>query len=192
MEGLWKLNAGAELVTVNSEDNLGAGRPWLIELPNDYKTPLAISQNLKYFLNESDYDIYHANALWMYQCHITAKVARQKGRPYIISPHGMLYPTALKIKRWKKWPMLKLWFSKDIHSASCLRLTRPRAVASYQKAHTSSHRDKICGPRFPSSRSIGAVPKGAFSRLHAPFGYGCPAECHSPPSSLSLPQKMTK
>ena len=25
MEGLWKLNAGAELVTVNSEDNLGAG-----------------------------------------------------------------------------------------------------------------------------------------------------------------------
>lgn len=123
MEGLWELNAGAELVTVNSEDNLGAGRPWLIELTNDYRTPLAISQNLKSFLNESDYDIYHANALWMYQCHITAKVARQKGRPYIISPHGMLYPTALKIKRWKKWPMLKLWFNKDIHSASCLHAT---------------------------------------------------------------------
>lgn len=123
MEGLWRLNAGAELVTVKSEDNLGAGRPWLIELANDYRTPLAISQNLKYFLNESDYDIYHANALWMYQCHITAKVARLKGRPYIISPHGMLYPTALKIKRWKKWPMLKLWFNKDIHSASCLHAT---------------------------------------------------------------------
>ena len=123
MEGLWKLGTGTELVTVKSEDNLGTGRPWLIELPNDYKTPLAISQNLKCFLNESDYDIYHANALWMYQCHITAKVARQKGRPYIISPHGMLYPTALKIKRRKKWPMLKLWFSKDIHSASCLHAT---------------------------------------------------------------------
>ena len=123
MEGLWKLGTGTELVTVKSEDNLGTGRPWLIELPNDYKTPLAISQNLKCFLNESDYDIYHANALWMYQCHITAKVARQKGRPYIISPHGMIYPTALKIKRWKKWPMLKLWFNKDIHSASCLHAT---------------------------------------------------------------------
>ena len=32
MEGLWKLGTGAELVTVKSEDNLGTGRPWLIEL----------------------------------------------------------------------------------------------------------------------------------------------------------------
>lgn len=115
MEGLWALEAGAELVTVeckNTNDaNLGTGSPWFIELPNDYKTPLALSKNLKRFLLESDFDIYHANALWMYQCHATAHIARMKGKPYVISPHGMLYPTALKIKRWKKWPMLKLWFN---------------------------------------------------------------------------------
>jgi glycosyltransferase involved in cell wall biosynthesis len=59
----------------------------------------------------------------MYQCHATCLTARAKGKPYIISPHGMLYPTALKIKRWKKFPMLKLWFNKDIHGATCLHAT---------------------------------------------------------------------
>lgn len=123
MEGLWHLNTGTDLVTISTPDNLGSGRPWLIELPNDYRTPLALSKNIRNFLTESEYDLYHANALWMYQCHATCSTARRKGKPYIISPHGMLYPTALKIKRWKKWPMLKLWFNKDIQEATCLHAT---------------------------------------------------------------------
>lgn len=123
MEGLWTLNAGVDLVTSQSLDNLGVGSPWMIELPNDYSTPLGLSKNLRNFLAESEYDIYHANTLWMYQCHATCAAARRKGKPYIISPHGMLYPTALKISRWKKYPMLKLWFNKDIHGAACLHVT---------------------------------------------------------------------
>jgi glycosyltransferase involved in cell wall biosynthesis len=123
MEELWTLNAGVNLVTAQSYDNLGVGSPWMIEFPNDYRTPLGLSKNLKNFLAESEYDLYHANGLWMYQCHATCLTARAKGKPYIISPHGMLYPTALKIKRWKKIPMLKLWFNKDIHGAACLHAT---------------------------------------------------------------------
>lgn len=127
MEGLWELGARVDLLTAecrNPENhNLGQGQPWLQEVPNDYHTPLALSQNIKQALIESDYDLYHCNALWMYSNHITCKVAREKGKPYVLSPHGMLYPTALNIKRWKKWPMLKLWFNKDIHQASCLHAT---------------------------------------------------------------------
>ncbi len=59
----------------------------------------------------------------MYSNHVTCKMARAKKKPYIISPHGMLYPSALAIKRWKKWPMLKLWFNKDVHNATCLHAT---------------------------------------------------------------------
>lgn len=127
LEGLGDLGVSVHLLTTESADsrepNLGKGSDWLIEVPNDYKTPLFFSANLQRALAESDYDIYHTNGLWMYSNHITCKMARSKKKPYIISPHGMLYPSALAIKRWKKWPMLKLWFNKDVHNATCLHAT---------------------------------------------------------------------
>lgn len=125
MNGLYELDGDhtVELLTVTSPDILGKGSKWLKEVDNDSKTPLGLSRNIKQALVESDYDVYHANALWAYSSHITCKVAREKGRPYILSPHGMLYPTALAIKRWKKVPMLKLWFHKDIMQATCLHAT---------------------------------------------------------------------
>lgn len=123
LNGLHDIHAGVDLLTVSSPDILGAGSPWLKVEPCDYKTPLGFSHNIKRALTDSDYDLYHANALWSYITHETCKVARTAGKPYIISPHGMLYPTALAIKRWKKVPMLTLWFNKDIHEAACLHAT---------------------------------------------------------------------
>lgn len=123
LNGLYDIKAGVDLLTVSSPDILGAGSPWLKVEPCDYKTPLGFSKNIKRALVDSDYNLYHANALWSYTVHETCKVARQKGKPYILSPHGMLYPTALAIKRWKKVPMLWWWFNKDIHKATCLHAT---------------------------------------------------------------------
>lgn len=123
LNGLYDRKAGVDLLTVSSPDILGAGSPWLKVEPCDYKTPLGFSKNIKRALVDSDYNLYHANALWSYTVHETCKVARQKGKPYILSPHGMLYPTALAIKRWKKVPMLWWWFNKDIHKATCLHAT---------------------------------------------------------------------
>lgn len=123
LNGLYDINAGVDLLTVSSPDILGAGSPWLKVEPCDYVTPLGFSKNIKRTLMESDYDLYHANALWSYTVHETCKMARQKGKPYVLSPHGMLYPTALAFKRWKKVPMLKLWFNKDILEADCLHAT---------------------------------------------------------------------
>lgn len=129
MEGLYGIKAGVELLTVSSEDVLGCGRPWLRIVDNDYKTPLGISRNIRKALAESDYDLYHANALWMESTHATCAHARKKGKPYVLSPHGMLYPTALAISRWKKIPMLKLWFNKDIMEATCLHATCQQEAA---------------------------------------------------------------
>ena len=117
----------ADLLTVSEPiaglQNVGYGREWLKEVPCDYHTPLCLSSNIRRTLELSDYDIYHSNALWMYINHITCKIAREKKKPYVLSPHGMLYPTALRIKRWKKWPMLKLWFQSDIMKATCIHAT---------------------------------------------------------------------
>lgn len=123
MKGLHDIGTNVDLLTVSSSDILGKNEPWLISVPNDCKTPLGLSNNIRSTLEGSDYDLYHANALWAYSTHITCKTARQKGKPYILSPHGMLYPTALSMKKWKKWPMLRLWFYKDIYQASCLHAT---------------------------------------------------------------------
>lgn len=127
MMGLREVGSDTDLLTVkcaNPEDhNLGEGSQWLHEVENDCKTPFVISKNVQRFLKSSDYDLYHANALWMGMNHDTCRIARQLGKPYIITPHGMLYPTALKVHAWKKWILLNLWYNKDIHNACCLHAT---------------------------------------------------------------------
>ena len=127
MNGLHDLKAGTDLLTLKcdnpEEHNLGEGCEWLHEAENDCKTPFVISRNVQRFLLNSDYDLYHANALWMGMSHDTCRIARKLGKPYIISPHGMLYPTALKVHAWKKWILLNLWYKKDIRNACCLHAT---------------------------------------------------------------------
>jgi len=123
MEGLYDLGAEIDLLTVSSNDILGRGRPWLKEVPNDYKTPFAMSRNIQQSIRKSDYDLYHANALWMGSTHDTCRLARKKGKPYVLTPHGMLYPTALAVNSWKKKIFLNLGFKKDIMMATCLHAT---------------------------------------------------------------------
>ncbi|MDR1544235.1 MAG: glycosyltransferase [Prevotellaceae bacterium] len=120
-------SCNVELLTpavIDADDKLlGVGEEWIKVLPNDCCSPFAISKNIKNFLVKSDYDLYHTNGLWMYVIHITAAIARQKGKPYIISPHGMLYPQALHRSYWKKLPLIHLYFKKDIRNATCIHAT---------------------------------------------------------------------
>lgn len=109
---------------VDSNDCLmGCGEKWIKAVPNDYRTPISLSKNMSRFLKDSDYDIYHTNGMWMHINHSTCSIARKKHKPYVITPHGMLYPEALALKAWKKWPIRKLWFDKDIREASCIHAT---------------------------------------------------------------------
>ena len=116
-----------ELLTSSVIDPLdklmGMGEEWIKVVNNDKITPFGISKNLKNYIVKSNYDLYHTNGLWMYCNHITCSLARKKDKPYIITPHGMLYPNALRRSYWKKWPLLKLYFETDIMKASCLHVT---------------------------------------------------------------------
>jgi len=127
LEGLYDINAGVELLTTDAPNDkdvvLGKGRPWMKTVPYDWKTPIALSANFLKWLKSSEYGLYHANTIWLYPAHVTCAMARRKGKSYVLSPHGMLYPAALKVSSWKKWPMRKLWFDKDIAQADCLHAT---------------------------------------------------------------------
>ena len=109
---------------INPDESLmGNGEGWIKSVPNDYKTPLSISRNITDFIKASEYDIYHTNGIWMHINHITCSIARKKGKPYVITPHGMLYPEALARNSWKKVPLRKVWFDKDIRNAACIHAT---------------------------------------------------------------------
>lgn len=110
-------------IALGDDKLMGCGEEWIKAVPNDYKTPLSISRNMSDFLRKSDYDIYHTNGMWMHINHSTCAIARKKGRPYIITPHGMLYPESLARSAWKKWPMRKIWFDRDIRDADCIHAT---------------------------------------------------------------------
>ena len=108
----------------NGNDTLmGTGEKWIKVVDNDKVSSYGYSKNIKNFIEETEYDIYHTNGLWMHCNHITCAIARRKGKPYIITPHGMLYPAALKRSYWKKWPLIKLFFNKDIMQATCMHAT---------------------------------------------------------------------
>ena len=110
-------------VTDPTDRIMGKGESWIKAVPNDYLSPLSVSRNMTRFLRESDYDIYHTNGMWMHINHVTCSIAREKGKPYVITPHGMLYPEALARSAWKKWPMRKVWFDRDIREAACIHAT---------------------------------------------------------------------
>lgn len=127
MDGLYDVGAKVDLFSSRPLDEnqkvVGLGRPWMKTVECDYKTPLALSKHTDEFLRSTTYDLYHANTLWLYPTHATCAYARKAGKPYVLSPHGMLYPTALAVSGWKKRIMGALWYRNDVMRASCLHAT---------------------------------------------------------------------
>ena len=118
-----QLNCNVDLMTLQTTDLMGNGEQWIKALPNDSLGSYGYSRNMNHFLQQSAYDLYHTNGMWMHCNHITCTKARKKNKPYIITPHGMLYPIALRRSYWKKWPLIQLYFKKDIFEATCLHAT---------------------------------------------------------------------
>lgn len=93
-----------------------------VELPEmkrlSYSKPF-----LNFLRTHTDYQLYHVNGLWQYPSHCAAKYARRVNKPYVISPHGMLYPFALEYSKTIKKIFMQLWFRKDIEQAACIHVT---------------------------------------------------------------------
>ena len=120
------LGCATDILTVEDK----AGNPaeeessFIHAVPNDLRTPLGISMNLRRRLGAwRDYDLYHTNGLWLDVNHATCAQARKTRKPCVASPHGMLYPQALAIKPWRKKLMLALGHRRDLAQADCLHAT---------------------------------------------------------------------
>jgi glycosyltransferase involved in cell wall biosynthesis len=69
------------------------------------------------------YDIVHVDGLWHPFCHLGAWFARLRGKPVIITPHGMLEPWSLGAKRLKKGLGSWLYQRRDLSRATVLQAT---------------------------------------------------------------------
>lgn len=126
LKGLNKLGVHADILTLSppkTEEIVGTDS-FIKRVDFDAVSPLLYSRNiLKYLREHTDYDIYHANALWTLPSHETLRIAHKQNKPAVLTPHGMLYPQALQVSRWKKRLISCLFQRKDLKSATCLQAT---------------------------------------------------------------------
>ncbi len=74
-------------------------------------------------------DLVHVHGLWRQHSLSACSAARRRGKPYIVSSHGMLEPWALHNKRWKKLIYGAFLERRNLGRAACLRaLTRREAL----------------------------------------------------------------
>lgn len=71
-----------------------------------------------------EYDIYHAQGIWQYPTYALIDIAREKRKPYLITPRGMLYPQDIrKSNEAFKRLSLRLRLLKDLNRAACVQVT---------------------------------------------------------------------
>ena len=70
-----------------------------------------------------DYDLVHVHGLFAYTTLPACSAARYFGKPYVITPHGMLDPWCLSHKWWKKLPYYYFLERLNLQRASAVHVT---------------------------------------------------------------------
>lgn len=85
-------------------------------------------------LLESDIEIIHSHGIWQYPSLAVGRWYARKRLPYMISPHGMLDPWAVRNSHWKKILAHAVYQGSHLRSAACIRAlceSEARAVRYY-------------------------------------------------------------
>lgn len=70
------------------------------------------------------YNLYHAQGIWRYNTYALVDEARRAGKPYIITPRGMLYPQDIeKSNSLFKRLSLRFRLLRDLNQAACVQVT---------------------------------------------------------------------
>jgi glycosyltransferase involved in cell wall biosynthesis len=69
------------------------------------------------------YDVVHIHALWEEVQYQAGWLARSIGKPYVITPHGMLDPWSLRQSKWKKRLYMLLRLRANLDGASAIHFT---------------------------------------------------------------------
>ena len=78
-------------------------------------------------------DVVHVHGLWEPVIHAVCGAIRALAIPQVTSPHGMLEPGALALKRWKKRAALVLYQRGDLVGADCLHATAAEEAGNLRR-----------------------------------------------------------
>ena len=78
------------------------------------------SPRLRHWLKSSKHDLLHLHNLWMYTSLLALRWHRRTGRPFVVTPHGMLDRWALKNSGWKKRLAGLLYENSMLRNASVI------------------------------------------------------------------------
>lgn len=84
---------------------------------------LAFAPELGRALAELSPDVVDVQGIWMYLSVASLAHGRRTGRPYVVTPRGMLDPWALGHHRWRKRVLAWLFEKRHLGRAACLRAT---------------------------------------------------------------------
>ncbi len=96
-------------------------------------------------LDSERLDLLHTHGLWMYTSVACLRWSDRR-KPYVVSPHGMLAPWALRISGWKKKIAWWLYENRHLRGAACLHALNAAEAEAIRR----------CGLRNP----ICIVPNG--------------------------------
>jgi poly(glycerol-phosphate) alpha-glucosyltransferase len=83
-------------------------------------------------LEVSDAEILHVHGIWMYPSVAALRWSHGK-RPYLVSPHGLLRPWALRNSRWKKRIAAMLYENMHLRRAACLHALTAAEAESFRE-----------------------------------------------------------
>lgn len=148
---------------------------------------LGASSAMRRTILASNFSVAHTHGLWMMPNIYPAEAARRLGKPFVLSPHGMLSSRALQYSRMKKrlfWAFLQ---GPAVKAVSCFHAT---ASSEYEEIRAFGLRQPVAiipngidlpilaeisveeePPRPPFILSLGRIhPKKGLNRLVAAFG----------------------
>lgn len=121
-KGLAKIGCDVTLVTVESDDMnshiLDGTSVEIIALPRDYAL-----KDLENVLLKNNYDIVHAQGVWMPIYHKMVNILSRNQIPFIMTPRGALEPWCLKRKLFKKKLAMMLYQKRDLQKANAILAT---------------------------------------------------------------------
>lgn len=103
--------------------------------------PEAFGYSAEFLASLKDFapEITHTHGLWVYASVATNQYCRLARKPYLISPHGMLDPWAVRNARWKKVVAYFLYEGAHLAGARCLRAlceSEARAIRAVRLKNT--------------------------------------------------------
>jgi glycosyltransferase involved in cell wall biosynthesis len=137
-------NANVQVFGIRDEDSavdLQEWRPLSVEAFRPRLRAWGYSNQLVPAMLDADLDILSVHGLWKYCSVGSQRWHRQTGRPYVIHPHGMLEPWAVRNAMWKKRIAALLYENQHLRGAACLRAL---SEAEAQSIRSYGLHNQIC------------------------------------------------